>query len=125
MFTGLILILAERCERKLHPFKILLIPAISLVAIWNARIISEIIFLGKEIAHTHYTECPGTISLSLYNKMIYRLSYEGIMGETDVFYGKYNISSSKIQIVTKQNLFELEGSYIKVGTQSLKIAQTD
>lgn len=81
---------------------------------------SEKLFFGLELAKAYVAEAPGYSELTLYNGNNYRVGHGGILGDTDVFYGKYEMNDSIVWLDTEQSIFDLEGSSILInGTRRI------
>jgi hypothetical protein len=75
---------------------------------------SEKLFLGRVLAKKYVAEAPGYAELTLYSGNNYRVGYGGIFGDTDVFYGKYEINDSIVWIYCEINNAGFHGSMIEI-----------
>lgn len=83
---------------------------------WN-----EQLFLGKVIACDYLADAPGYSEIKVFSRGTCRISYGGIMGNSEVWYCDYKIRDNEIQILTTGRIVDLGHTGIRVNGTDLII----
>ncbi len=104
-------ILSSFIAKFKHEFWFVLV---TVIVISGSRIISDKVFLGNQMAYFYEADSPGFIELYIFKHNRCRITYGGIQGITDAFYGDYRLTDSIIKVNCGCDILELSGHSINL-----------